>query len=157
MSKKNEKRFTGAWDDAEVHIKRNSKKLSTMTRKVVTKGIKHINNDKLINRITKLLRSGYEVRISDAIRIYPCMEKDLKTMFAASQTIGEFRSCLGDIKAKTIWRGKEVDPDEKAGEAKARNNEYKRERAEKIEVTPDTMVTCPECGAEFRVGRAFEK
>ena len=152
----NESRFAGTNWDAEVKCTSDGPGRSVLRRKVLTKGTKTIKCPKVINDAIRLLRMGFEVRLGneqgDAIRLYPCMGKDFDTMFAAAMTTGDFRNCLNDKKAKVIRRfGKAVTVDEAVEEGKKKYEASKAHQA----VTPDTMVKCPKCGCEFRVGKVL--
>ena len=152
MSKK-EARFEGTnWDEPEVRVIRHGVRHSSLERKVVTKGVKKIECTRALNDAIRLLRMGYEVRLAnakgEAIRLYPCLMKDLKTMFVGAMTMGEFRSMLSDKKARLVNRGEEVD-----GESLAEEQKKRYEEAQSVRITPDTMVTCPKCGTQFRVGK----
>lgn len=154
-----ERRFTGTnWDEPEVKAKKRSAKRADLSLKVLPRGRKTIKCAKLINDLIRNLRMGFDVYLSndegDAVRLYACMKSDCSTMFVTAQTMGKFRNSLSDKKAKVTYRGKEVDGETLATEAKERHEEYK---ASRLEVTPDTIVICPECGAEIRVGKSMSK
>ena len=147
-------RLSGTNWDPVVNVKFQGVTKAALSRKVVTTGIETVECEELLKTIAAWLRSGKEVRLGDAIRIYPCMDVGLKSMFPAAQTIGDFRNLLRDKKTQAIHCGKSVKKDVIVKKAKERNEEYKSNR---IEVTPDTMVVCPVCGSEIRVGKAVNR
>jgi len=139
---------------ADVRSTRRGKRADT-ERKVKTAGTKRMDISDVIDDARQYLRNGYEVRFAcgergDAIRLYPCLDANFSQMFAAAQTMGALRSCIGDIPFRIVRRdGMDVEG------AKEEREQAQKEAAalRKASVTPDTMVTCPACGFEFRVGR----
>ena len=132
-------------------------------RKVITKGVWPVILGRTIENAIEMLRKGYEVRFvdsegNDAIRLFPMMGTDLKTMTVGAATMGAFRDAtLADKKAVFHRFGGEVAREtverymaEKAGERAGG-------RADVESVTPDMMVNCPKCGYSFRVGRRNDK
>ena len=154
--KNNEPRFVGDWEPT-VEIKSRGPSSSTMRRKVVTKSKVFVKVD--LDWVISGLRHGHEVVLvadpkmpdtTGGIRLYPCMEKDLKHMFVAAQTVGDFRHSISDIKANVRYRGKEMantDCEQLVAEAAKRFEVAKRESA-----CPTRVVTCPKCGYEFEIG-----
>lgn len=119
----------------------------TVARKVKTKGIKVLEFT-VLDEAEALLRQGWEVRLAAAgkdaaLRLFPCVKTDMKTMFVGAQTMHPFRSCLSDKTVRLSHRGHAVS----RKYAKQLNNEKRQS------VTPDIMVTCPGCDLEFRVGQ----
>ena len=158
----NERYGCDNWDP-EVRVKRHGKHPS-LQRKVLTRGIVRIERPRLLELITEKLRKGLEVRITgvdggDAIRFFPLAGTDCKSMFPKAQAMGDFAKCLGD-KRLTVVTGsdrRELDDVEIGRKIAAQKEryveEYERTHADRPSVTPDTVVTCPNCGTEFRVGR----
>ena len=157
--KSNEPRYEGTnWDEPIVRVRRNGSTRQQVKRKVLTRGIKRIHAFALTKEaIVKYLREGYEVRITDAndkdmIRLFPCMSKDMKKLTITAQTMGEFRECISDKKVHIYHGGKEL--------SKHQAEKMVIEQRERVEnrlaVTPDTVVTCPKCGTEFRVGKELK-
>ena len=128
-------------------------------RKVLTRGVAKVELTKgQMGGITKMLGSGMEVRLDfggeDAIRLYPCAATDFRTMFVAADTMGEFRHA--------VYRGKSLSFTSRRGR-RAVSREEVEERVERVEtarqerahVTPETVVACPRCGFEFKVGKSL--
>jgi len=145
---------------ASVHATSRGPNRADMKRKVRTRGVKKIDVLDLLDETREYLRAGYEVRFrserdGEAIRLYPCLDADYRTMFVAAMTMGSFRQSIGDIPFRMEHCGETVDPVAENA-AKARKAETIRE-TRRNNVTPDTVVTCPNCGAEFRVGERSKK
>jgi len=128
-------------------------------RKVLTRGVARVEMTKgQTSRITKMLGSGMEVRLGfggdGAVRLYPCAAADFKTMFVAADTMGEFRHAVyrGRKLAFTSRRGKRAVSREEVEERVVRVEQARRDR---VHVTPDTVVECPKCGFEFKVGKSL--
>jgi len=147
------------WDD-EVAVATWAKgRTRKPARKVLTKGVAKVELTKgQMSRITKMLGSGMEVRMGfggeDAIRLYPCAATDFKTMFVAADTMGEFRHAVyrGRKLSFTTRRGRRAISREEVEERVGRAETAMRERAR---VTPETVVACPRCGFEFKVGKSL--
>ena len=157
-----EPRVEGEWD-AEVSIKRQKDRThQSMARKVLTNGVVKIPiyslscNSKVISNY---LRCGKEVMMTDErekpiIRLFPCMNSDFTEMYVSAQTLGDFRhKTLEGIKWHTSYHGlfrtnnevRELNEVERKANAKRKF----------IEVTPDTVIECPKCGTEIRVGKVL--
>lgn len=133
-------------------------------RKIVTRGIVTSRDfgqvhqfyaEALLMAITEILRSGYEYRLFDkdgneAVRLYPCVEKDMKTVFVAAQTMGDFRHALSDKRVVPFVKGRLASKKEVQETLEASDRTRSRGI---VAVTPDMMATCPACGFEFRVGK----
>jgi hypothetical protein len=129
-------------------------------RKVLTKGVAKVKlTSGQMSNITKMLGSGMEVRLDfggdDAIRLYPCAAPDFKTMFVAADTMGEFRHA--------VYRGKNIAFTSRRGRRKVSRDEVaervervERARQERVHVTPETVVACPKCSFEFKVGKSLK-
>ena len=139
------------WDAEQPVTLKSKGRNHAVSRKVLTKAkhpISLISNE--IDRAAELLRQGYEVRLAstdgrDAVRLYPCVETDMKTMFVAAATMDPFRGTLADKRVRFTHRGREVT----RSEARRLNDA----KAAEPHVTPDTVVECPKCGHRFRVGK----
>lgn len=164
MSKTNEEtpRYVGGnWDEPVVKVKRNGS-LGTLHRKVVTKGVRTFFIGGVLKEAKEWLRRGYEVRLCDeherdAIRIYPLADKDCKTMYPQAATMGDFRKYA--LAGKTL-RVKNNDRELSDAEAvklvrEQRNRHEVAELSQMACVTPDTVVKCPNCGTQFRVGKTL--
>ena len=133
-------------------------------RKVATRAIVHLALGKEHEELTQMLRCGYEVRLcatgksDEFIRIYPCVSTDLKRMYPAAATMGDWRqTCLADKRVSFMRGGKTLSADEVVGEMlEAKPSDEETEKPDTIEfdeVTPDVIVTCGRCGHHIRVGR----
>lgn len=150
------------WDrDAPIRL---NKGHNHSNRKIVTRGIMtsrdmgkahQLDAENVLEEIQHILRSGYEYRLLDedgneALRLYPCVEKDMKTVFVAAQTMGDFRHSLGDKRVVPFVKGRLASKSEvrKMLDAsdKTRNRGYSA-------VTPDMTVICDGCGKVIRVGK----
>jgi len=148
----------GEWK-AKVTLESHGENRPEKIRKVKVNEIKRIECEGL-NEIYDELLAGKEVRIcnqrfGEAIRLYPCLNSDYSEMFAAAQTIGEFRKSLKDVKFKMVHCGMDVDPKEALKDKEFRKQAIAEKRQKRVNVTPDTIVSCPECGTEFRVGKSL--
>jgi len=129
-------------------------------RKVLTKGVAKVKlTTAQTARIARMLGMGMEVRLAagdeDAIRLYPCAATDFRTMFVAAETMGEFRHAAyrGRKLAFTSRHGRrEVDEEEMA----ERVDRACREGGGRAHVSPETVVRCPKCGFEFKVGKSLQ-
>ena len=117
----------------------------------------------VFDEIAEVLREGYDVQLADRCRFFACVNKAHTKLEVVAQTMGKFRNAMADIpfafvadgetvseatlreRAKTLARERAERAAEKAARA--------RQSASAAQVTPDTQVTCPNCGATFRVGR----
>lgn len=147
----------GKWR-AKVSAKSSGPHRADMRRKVMTRGVKTIDVLDLFEEAKLLLRQGYEVRLAsendgEAIRLYPCLDANYAQMFVAAMTMGGFRQSVGDIPFCMVHCGETVDLEEERV-AKERKAETIR-RQSRQNVSPDTVVTCPKCGTEFRVGKVL--
>lgn len=149
----------GDWD-AEVNIKSRGPNRADTRRKVKTNGIREFYSTRIAD-IIAAVRRGYEVRVIDddghhAVRFYPCLDADYACMFIAAQTMGNFRHSLSDIPFRMMHCGEEVSGTEAERDRKNAQARLRRENDSRVNVTPDTVVTCPECGTEFRVGKVLK-
>ena len=144
--------------EAEVSTKSRGPDRPDRDRKVKTVGIVTLDGADLFDEIRLLMRKGYEVRLSsrrdgECLRFFPCLTPSYDQMFVAAQTMGSFRTAIGDIPFRMSHRGKEVDPRDERAAKERRADEIREARRH---VTPDTLVTCPQCGCEFRVGKTLD-
>jgi len=147
--------------EAEVKVRKDGKAHAGMKRKVLTRGVIKFKASSVLNSMMDALLAGYEVRLvdgagDDAVRFFPCLDANYEEMFVAAQTMGNFRKVISDIRFHLEHRGKKVNQYDYLEEKIRRQWEIEKKR-EKLAVTPDTMVTCPNCGTEFRVGRKLEE
>ena len=141
-----------------------SKGHDKMSRKVLTRSVLTSHDlgtmhrayvESVLGTIVDLLRSGFEYRMLDedgnaALRLFPCVEKDMKTVFIAAQTMGEFRKELNDKEVAPFVKGCLASKSEAREMLDAAN----KTRSRRItSVTPDIIVTCDGCGKEIRVGK----
>lgn len=152
--------------DTEVPVMTIKRSSQPSNRKVITKGVINSWNNPMVanddaavlTRILDYVRAGYEYRMIDengeeALRFIPVVEKDMKTVSLVAQTMGSFRKALNDKEVKPFYRGEEVTRTKAAKlieDEAEKGREYQRNR---VNVSPDTLVTCPKCGTEFRVGK----
>ena len=129
-------------------------------RKVLTTGVAKVALTKgQMSRIAKMLGSGMEVRLGfggeDAIRLYPCAATDFRTMFVAADTMGEFRRAAyrGRHLAFTSRRGRRA---VSRDEVEDRVGRVEQARQNRVHVSPETVVACPKCGFEFKVGKSLK-
>ena len=139
------------WESENLVSLRAKGKNHTVSRKVLTKDVRSLDAGDLIYDVMRLLKQGYEVRLNDhggdaAIRLYPCVDKEMKAMYVASQTMGDFRHSLKGKRITFTRGGEDISEEEALDFAKKC-----KQRGD--EVTPDKMVTCPKCGKHFRVGK----
>lgn len=157
-------RYSAEWEPI-ARVKKH-KGHKTMDRKVLTRGVKEYKNFNLLRLIVNDLRHGYEVRLCNGngdafIRIFPVLSKDCTKIFAAAQAMEPLSQSLGGLKPTIHRRGKgaisEGETAYMVREVVQRWTIDKAKASEMLEVTPDTMVTCPNCGTNFRVGRSFAR
>ena len=149
---KKEPRYTSYDWDQPLKVKTTLCGGATVRRKVITRDVRYVPlNDGLQKSIEAVLRSGREVRLGNMIRLFPCVDKTLSKMEIVAQTIGDFRNCIADKSFTITYRGEDVDGAKLAAEVRA-CAARKQHRGE-TEVTPDSLVECPNCGTRFRVGR----
>ena len=158
----NESRYVGGnWDEATVRVRRNGGK-QTLKRKVVTKGVKTLNLGAAMKAAKEWLRQGYEVRIADehgeeAIRIYHLVSTDCRSMYPQAATMGRFRrDALAGKTVRVRHCGVAVTKEHRQElvEEQAKRHEKSAEGGLAC-VTPDTVVQCPNCGTQFRVGKVL--
>ena len=147
------------WDD-EVSVATWAKgRARKPARKVLTRGVAKVKLTRgQMSNITKMLGSGMEVRLDiggeDAIRLYPCAATDFKTMFVAAETMGEFRHAA--------YRGRHLSFTSRNGARNVGEDEIEervsracRIAAGRAHVSPESVVRCPRCGFEFKVGKSL--
>ena len=110
-----------------------------------------------------MLREGYDVHLADRCRFFACVNKAHTRLEVVAQTMGKFRKAMADIpfafdcggetvSERTLRERAKLLARERAERAAAKAARA-RQSASAAQVTPDTQVTCPNCGATFRVGR----
>ncbi len=141
------------WDKENPTLIKKQAAGHAVSRKVLTKDVYKLPAADIITEAISLLKKGYEVRLcgkaSEAIRLYPCVEQDMETMFVAAQTMGKFRTSLSTKKVKLLRKGVEATTADMIN----LNRDQKEEIAR---VSPDCTVTCPNCGTTFRVGKKLK-
>lgn len=154
----NEARVTADWEP-QASVQKKDARHPYLKRKLLTTGIERFRLPMTLEQIRQALRQGKEVRFydggeNDAIRIFPLLSRDCKTIYPVAETMGDFRDCLSDLKPHVMHNRKELNDMELRREVNAQRAKYEAgKEATRLSVTPDTMVTCPNCGTEFRVGR----
>ena len=153
-------RFEGAnWDNPVVKVKRSNKAHASLARKVLTRGVERLYMGGMFKGVKEKLRAGKEVRLcdelgNDAIRIYPIASTDCKRMNVRTQAMGVFTKCLADKKLRIRHGDHELNRDEARELMSEQQERHDKAKAAAFEaVTPDTIVQCPKCGYQFRVGR----
>jgi len=151
-----ETRFTAEWEP-EVHLESQGPNRKDMRRKIVNKGIYRIELDEQLEEALDKLRKGYEVRFTrndeDALRLYEVVDRECKVMTVVAQTMGIYRQLLRHLKLKRfIRKGEKI----KESAARAEIAETKKVAEERVNVSPDSVVKCPKCGNEFRVGKKLK-
>ena len=137
-----------------------------LSRKVLTKGTTQIAiPDAIYERLCAELKAGNEVRFAangeEFVRFYPVMLSDLSKMEAVAQTLIPFRaSVYAGMKAfRLVTRSGKTKRDRTDVEKmmKRKEDEIATFKANLKQlrhgVTPDVMITCPNCGYEIRVGK----
>ena len=150
-TKKNETIEVNNWDQPEVKACTQGDGHLDMRRFVKTTGDVHIPCDNLLPRITELLRQGKRVILGDGdISLYPIVNVEMTGLKVSAKIGGELSNCLADKTFKVLWKGREVNG---KNLAKQHRDGVEENRKHKIEVTPDTIVECPNCGTSFRIGK----
>lgn len=145
----------GNWDKPEVNIVGHGKGHAPARKVCTPNGMRKIDATEILDEAHALLRAGYEVRLAserfgEAVRLVPMMASDLGSMQVHARAMGGFRDeTLRDKRARLVRLGKEVSAKKAADYMSAK----RAETPNGAEVTPDTKVTCPNCGTTFRVGR----
>ena len=153
--------------DAKAKCKRREKTRSSMRTRLNLKGTVNIQVPNLLPRIVELVRQGYAVNLCGeeyadkhnpkgaAIQIKPAVDGDLKAIHIIAATLGKFKTATSDIKFHYSRNGKDVSKAailREAEEVRAKA----QERREFLKcVSPDSVVTCPQCGTSFRIGKTL--
>ena len=153
-------RVTGEWEP-EVMLKRNGKAHRLLGRKVVIKGFRQIDATGVIRDAISLLRHGYEVRLTadgmgECLRLFPISSPDAKEMYVASNAMKPLTRSISDLKVHATHDGAELDREDVENLVDQARQRYKEYRRNRTCVTPDTIVTCPKCNYEFRVGKILK-
>ncbi len=127
-------------------------------RKVLTTGIVEIKLTKTqTDTLTAQVRQGREIRLTSHYgngcinRFFPCMDKEGNLVLAA-QSMLPFRREIYEGKHVSIVGNREggtVTKEQFAESVKAIS------KAKREHVTPETLVKCPSCGTEFKVGKSL--
>ena len=110
-----------------------------------------------------MLRTGLDVHLAfgdeACVRFFACATEDGKRMFVAAQTMGTFRTATYDglVVSYTSEKGARKIPKAEAMERFALSKMPRAQEGgqERDHVTPETVVACPRCGYEFKVGRSL--
>ena len=146
-------RLEGKWR-ATARYGSDGRKNTVPRRFVHNRGVRDIEDRRLEKKIVGLLRDGYEVRLfGGSVRLYHCVDKEFRTMYVAAATLADsrVRSCVHDIGFEFVRKDGKHDVQDVI------DMELDRRTAanEMPHITPDTVVECPECGAQFRVGKVL--
>lgn len=145
------------WEtSAPVSVKLNGERKAT-SQKVKTRGIAWFTTRANFDEILKLLRHGSEIRYTDGdgkewLRLFPMVDTKSDRLYPVAQTMGDFRrSAYDGITPFYSWRKGAV-----GVEAIRDANRAARELREEpiVSVSPDKIITCPNCGTRFRVGKS---
>lgn len=142
------------YEEVVIRVKRKGKG-HVLARKVVSEiETRTVIIPELDDVLAALNEAPCEIRLATgdgkaAIRLYRCLTKNLDEQFIAAQTMGDFRHGISDNRSvRFTHRNKTVTQKEVE-----RMN--RRIRDEREHVTPDTLVKCPKCSFEFRVGKTL--
>lgn len=145
------------WEtSAPVSVKLNGERKAT-SQKVKTKKVEIISLPFTVEDARQYLRRGSEIRFTDGagdewLRLFPMVDTKTDRLYPVAQTMGDFRrSAYDGITPFYSWRKGAV-----GVEAIRDANKAARELREEpiVSVTPDKIITCPNCGTRFRVGKA---
>ena len=154
------------WDEgATVAIRSHGRGWRT-ERKVVSTGTGELRLPKKYgDSLRRMLRTGLDVHLAfgdeACVRFFACATEDGKRMFVAAQTMGTFRTATYDglVVSYTSEKGARKIPKAEAMKRFALSKMPRAQRAEgcpeRDHVTPETVVACPRCGYEFKVGRSL--
>ena len=153
-------RVTAEWEP-EVALRFDGKTNGLLDRKVVTKGIRQIDGTGVIRDAIHELRRGYEVRLvvdgmGECLRLFPISSPDAKEMYVASNAMKPLTRSISDLKVHATHDGAELDKEDIENLVDKARQRYKEYRRNRTCVTPDTIVTCPKCNYEIRVGKILK-
>ena len=142
------------WDnECQIKVKR-SGNCGTLKRMIPTRGTVVIDATKLLLKVKESMRQGYRVDLAcegeENVRFFPFASADCRSVLVRLQPLGSAADWLQDKKITVKHLGEmksRGEVDELYREARA------KDRKAPDYVTPDTMVNCPKCGFQFRVGR----
>ena len=142
------------YEEVTIRIKRQGKG-KTVRRKVVNEiPTRTFILPQLDDVLEALNEAPCEIRLAtgdgkEAIRLYRVLTAKLDEQFIAAQTMGDFRHGINDNRKLRFTHGK------KTVAKKDVERVNLDQKAKRTNVTPDTLVTCPACGTEFRVGKSL--
>ena len=142
------------WDnECQIKIERGGNR-GALRRMIPTRGTVTIDATAILDSVKEQMRKGYDVRLTcggkEAVRFFPFASADCKSILVRIQPLGSAADWLKDKKITVKHRGEKKSSSEiEALYREAREKDHKAHDY----VTPDTMVTCPNCSYEFRVGR----
>ena len=154
------------WDEgATVAIRSHGRGWRT-ERKVVSTGTGELRLPKKYgDSLRRMLRAGLDVHLAfgdeACVRFFACTTEDGRNMVVVAQTMGAFRTATYDglVVSYTSEKGARKIAKAEAMERFARSKAPRAQRAEggqeRDHVTPETVVACPRCGYEFKVGRSL--
>ena len=157
-----EKRFAcDNWDKPEIRTKRRGTDHSTLKRKVITTGKAVIPAPYTIDQAVKYLRQGNIVELSDGsgqsfIMLVPIASADCKSILVAAKAMTPLSQCMTDKKPVVVQGKGKSRKDVSQDEVQKLVEEQAERFEQRISVTPDTVVACPKCGFEFRVGKQLK-
>jgi len=125
--------------------------------KVESNGVKKLYiNAKAIN---DALNNGRDVELFDKdtgealFHVYTMVDQK-GVPYRVAQTMNPFRHSINDCEVSLTMDG-EVYEGEKARQKIAAESAANKQKHQRVCVTPDSIVECPVCGNEFRVGKVL--
>ena len=115
----------------------------------------------VLQRSVKCLRQGKIVELSDSsgkscIMLVPIASADCKSILVAAKSMTPLSRCMTDKKPVVVQgRGKNLKAVSSDGVQDLVDEQAERFE-QRISVTADTVVACPQCGFEFRVGKQLK-
>ena len=146
--------IAGKWR-AKARFGSDGRKNATPRRFVHNRGVVRIEDAALERKIIDYLKSGYEVRLfNGSVRLYHCVDKEFRTMYIAAATLADsrVRGCVNDVEFDFVRRDGRHDVQDVID----LELDHRQERDETVHVSPDTVVECPKCGFQFRVGKTLK-
>ena len=145
--------IAGKWR-AKARFASDGRKNATPRRFVHNRGVVRIEDAAMERKIIDYLKSGYEVRLfNGSVRLYHCVDKEFRTMYIAAATLADsrVRGCVNDVEFDFVRRDGKHDVQDVID----LELDHRQAKDEMVHVSPDTVVECPKCGFQFRVGKTL--
>ena len=145
--------IAGKWR-AKARFASDGRKNLTPRRFVHNRGVVRIEDAALERKIIDYLKSGYEVRLfNGSVRLYHCVDKEFRTMYIAAATLADsrVRGCVNDVEFDFVRKDGKHDVQDVID----LELDHRQAKDEMVHVSPDTVVECPKCGFQFRVGKTL--